>query len=201
MKNQKNLPLIDSGIFLDNINLNSSPLFSKNLLPKQKDIVFGFKNTIFSNSKKLFDLEVSKKISSVDGLKYSNAVFDLPEPIEINLKNYSLKNSILGFNLKIDEKSEFNTANLKFSQKYKSSSLKLNYFWADLHGQSEETIGTGSVEQYFKFARDFAFLDAVGHQGNDFQMSNEFWTKLDNLCEKFDVEMIASVNLKEEIIE
>ena len=102
-KNQKNLPLIDSGIFLDNINLNNSPLFSKNLLPEQKDIVFGFKNTIFSNSKKLFDLEVSKKISSVDGLKYSNEVFDLPEPIEINLRNYSLKITILGVNLKIDE--------------------------------------------------------------------------------------------------
>ena len=98
-KNQKNLPLIDSGIFLDNINLNNSPLFSKNLLPEQKDIVFGFKNTIFSNSKKLFDLEVSKKISSVDGLKYSNEVFDLPEPIEINLRNYSLKNTILGLSL------------------------------------------------------------------------------------------------------
>ena len=63
-KIRKNLPLIDSGIFfLDNINLNNSPLFSKNLLPEQKDIVFGFKNTIFSNSKKLFDLEVSKRLA------------------------------------------------------------------------------------------------------------------------------------------
>ncbi|MDG2474423.1 MAG: hypothetical protein P8M50_03970 [Paracoccaceae bacterium] len=64
----------------------------------------------------------------------------------------------------------------------------IKYFWADLHGQSEETIGTGSAEQYFKFARDFAFLDATAHQGNDFQMSNEFWAKLDKLCEKFDVD-------------
>lgn len=65
---------------------------------------------------------------------------------------------------------------------------KLKYFWADLHGQSEETIGTGSAEQYFKFARDLAFVDATAHQGNDFQMSNEFWSKLDNLCEKFDID-------------
>ena len=160
-KNQKNLPLIDSGIYLDNINLNNSPLFSKNLLPKQKDIVFGFKNTIFSNSKKLFDLEVSKKISSVDGLKYSNAVFDLPEPIEINLKNYSLKNSILGFNLKIDEKSKFNTANLKFSQKYKSSSLKLDYFWAKniasylLNNSFEKKLNQIDAEYKFEFSKKY----------------------------------------------
>ena len=62
----------------------------------------------------------------------------------------------------------------------------LRYFWADLHGQSEETIGTGSAEQYFAFARDLAFVDATGHQGNDFQMSDIFWKKLDNLCKEFD---------------
>ena len=160
-KNQKNLPLINSGIYLDNINLNNSPLFSKNLLPKQKDIVFGFKNTIFSNSKKLFDLEVSKKISSVDGLKYSNAIFDLPEPIEINLRNYSLKNSILGFNFKIDEKSKFNTANLKFLQKYKSSSVKLDYFWAKniasylLNNSFEEKLNQIDAEYKFEFSKKY----------------------------------------------
>ena len=40
--------------------------------------------------------------------------------------------------------------------------------WGDLHGQSEETIGTGSARQYFEFARDRAFVDVIGHQGNDF---------------------------------
>lgn len=59
-------------------------------------------------------------------------------------------------------------------------------FWADLHGQSEETIGAGSAEQYFGFARDMAFVDATGHQGNDFQITNEFWGELDRLCDAFD---------------
>ena len=44
-------------------------------------------------------------------------------------------------------------------------------YWGDLHGQSEETIGTGSAEEYFSFARDRAFVDACGHQGNDFQIT------------------------------
>lgn len=63
----------------------------------------------------------------------------------------------------------------------------LTTFWADLHGQSEETIGTNSARKYFEFARDLAFLDAVGHQGNDFQISNSFWTALDALSAEFDV--------------
>ena len=60
------------------------------------------------------------------------------------------------------------------------------HFWADLHGQSEETIGTGSAEEYFAFARDKAFVDATGHQGNDFQITPEFWRHLDHLTAKYD---------------
>ena len=59
------------------------------------------------------------------------------------------------------------------------------HFWGDLHGQSEETIGTGSAEAYFAFARDYAFVDATGHQGNDFQITSDFWLQLDQLCHKF----------------
>jgi len=59
------------------------------------------------------------------------------------------------------------------------------HFWGDLHGQSEETIGTGSAEAYFRFARDYAFVDATGHQGNDFQITGDFWTQLDQLCAGF----------------
>lgn len=53
-----------------------------------------------------------------------------------------------------------------------------NQYWGDLHGQSEETIGTNTVEDYFAFARDRAFLDACAHQGNDFQITREFWERL-----------------------
>lgn len=59
-------------------------------------------------------------------------------------------------------------------------------FWVDLHGQSEETIGTGSAFEYFAFARDLAPVDATGHQGNDFQITNEFWAHLDRLTDEFD---------------
>lgn len=51
-------------------------------------------------------------------------------------------------------------------------------FWGDLHGQSEETIGTNPVSSYFRFARDAALLDFAGHQGNDFQITREAWEEI-----------------------
>jgi hypothetical protein len=59
-------------------------------------------------------------------------------------------------------------------------------FWGDLHGQSEESIGTNSADQYFAFARDRAFVDATGHQANDFQVTNDFWRELDRLSAQYD---------------
>ena len=60
------------------------------------------------------------------------------------------------------------------------------HFWGDLHGQTEETIGTGSAEAYYRFARDLAFVDACAHQGNDFQITAEFWAELNRLTAAFD---------------
>jgi len=62
----------------------------------------------------------------------------------------------------------------------------LRRYWADLHGQSGETIGMGSAEDYFHYARDKAFVDMVGHQGNDFQITDAFWKRLNALTAAFD---------------
>jgi len=58
-------------------------------------------------------------------------------------------------------------------------------FWADLHGQSEETVGTNSIDDYFGFGRDLAFLDICAHQGNDFQITDAFWKKIQQTTRKF----------------
>jgi len=63
----------------------------------------------------------------------------------------------------------------------------LKRYWADLHGQSGETIGMGMAEEYFRYARDKAFVDMVGHQGNDFQITDAFWQRLNALTARFDV--------------
>lgn len=59
-------------------------------------------------------------------------------------------------------------------------------YWADMHGQSGESIGLTTARQYFDFARNKAFLDATSHQANDFQINNTFWSFLNELTAEYD---------------
>lgn len=58
-------------------------------------------------------------------------------------------------------------------------------YWGDLHGQSEETIGTNSARELIEFARDRAFLDVMSHQANDFQITTPFWNHLNELTREY----------------
>ncbi len=60
------------------------------------------------------------------------------------------------------------------------------HYWGDTHGQSDETLGTNSARDYFVFGRDKAFLDVMGHQGNDFQITGAFWGALNDLTRELD---------------
>jgi hypothetical protein len=62
----------------------------------------------------------------------------------------------------------------------------LRRYWGDLHGQSGETVGTNPAETYFRYAREKACIDIVGHQGNDFQITDTFWQELNRLTAAFD---------------
>jgi len=58
-------------------------------------------------------------------------------------------------------------------------------FWGDLHAQTETTIGTGSDDEYFGFGRELARLDFISHQGNDFQVTDEAWLRLQQTVRHF----------------
>jgi hypothetical protein len=58
-------------------------------------------------------------------------------------------------------------------------------YWGDMHGQSGESVGINTARQYFEFARNLAFLDATGHQANDFQINNAFWQQINDLSAEF----------------
>lgn len=58
-------------------------------------------------------------------------------------------------------------------------------YWGDMHGQSGESIGIGTSRDYFEFGRNLAFLDALGHQANDFQVNNAFWAYLNELTAEY----------------
>ena len=66
-----------------------------------------------------------------------------------------------------------------------AAEMPLRAYWCDLHGQSEETIGTNSARELIEFARDRAFLDGMSHQGNDFQITTPFWNKLNELTREY----------------
>ncbi|NQV85419.1 MAG: DUF3604 domain-containing protein [Rhodospirillales bacterium] len=69
-----------------------------------------------------------------------------------------------------------------------AANAELLPYWGDLHGQSEETIGTNSARDFYEFARDKALLDVCVHQGNDFQITSEFWAWLNELSAEFTVD-------------
>lgn len=51
-------------------------------------------------------------------------------------------------------------------------------FWGDIHGQTGETVGIGTAEEYFRFARNVAAVDFCAHAANDFQVSQAHWQDL-----------------------
>ncbi len=59
-------------------------------------------------------------------------------------------------------------------------------FWGDLHAQTEETIGSGTLDEYFTFARECAAIDFVGHQGNDFQITRAVWEQIMRKTQEYD---------------
>ena len=54
-----------------------------------------------------------------------------------------------------------------------------------MHGQSGESVGINTAREYFDFARNLAFLDATGHQANDFQINNTFWQLINDLSAQY----------------
>jgi hypothetical protein len=62
---------------------------------------------------------------------------------------------------------------------------KYRKFWGDFHGQSGETIGSKSIEHYFSFGRDVAKLDIIGHQGNDFMITDDYWHQINQVSRKY----------------
>lgn len=61
----------------------------------------------------------------------------------------------------------------------------LQKYWAELHAQSDATVGTGTEREYFAFGRDHARVDIMSHQGNDFQVDEHAWQQLEHAVREF----------------
>ena len=124
-------------------------------------------------------------------LNSSAQIEGLPQAIHIKLGNFSANIT----DLKIVEPGDFTIRILdeRDNELCRSNPLRvappdaeLVHYWGDTHGQSNETLGTNSAREYFEFGRDKAFLDVMGHQGNDFQITGDFWKELNRLSHEFD---------------
>jgi hypothetical protein len=65
------------------------------------------------------------------------------------------------------------------------SDAEYDIHWGDIHGQSGKTVGTGSIDEYFQFARDEGLLDFVSHAANDFQVTEEYWTEIQDAVKRY----------------
>lgn len=95
------------------------------------------------------------------------------------LENGTLRTSFVPKELGVYQISaRFNTLQAYSNRIRVQKKLDCSIYWADLHGQSGETIGTNNVTSYFNFGKNFSFLDVTSIQSNDFQISNNFWNKI-----------------------
>ena len=62
---------------------------------------------------------------------------------------------------------------------------KFSLYWGDFHGQTKQTVGTGSLDEYFNFVIDVAGLDFGAWQGNDFQVTKKLWSDVKKIVKGF----------------
>src|SRR5690242_15913878 len=122
-------------------------------------------------------------------LASSLPVGGLPSRMEIKRGDgpHAIENLVAGTEGDIDIRLMANGTELACANPLRvTKEASLRRYWGDLHGQSGETIGMGTADAYFRYARDAAFIDMVGHQGNDFQITDAFWKELNRLTAEFD---------------
>lgn len=68
---------------------------------------------------------------------------------------------------------------------FTDADIPLKKYWGDLHAQTKATVGTGTEDEYFTFGRDVARLDFTSHQGNDFQITDDYWQHLNDSTKRY----------------
>lgn len=66
-----------------------------------------------------------------------------------------------------------------------SETQEFSLFWGDTQAQTSSTVGTGSVEEYYHYAKNIAGIDFCTHQANDFMVSKKAWKEIYDGAKKF----------------
>ena len=82
-------------------------------------------------------------------------------------------------------KAEFENGPTVYSNPCICSRQSQKLYWGDMHGQTKQTVGTGSLDDYFAFARDCGLISFTGWQGNDFEVSQQTWEDVRRTVREF----------------
>lgn len=130
----------------------------------------------------------SDKVNAVLRLTPSRPVDGLPETVEFRPGRRAVV--IEGLSLPDSGALTVTVTNEKGTELCRSNLMQVEITpwqscWADMHGQSGESVGINTAREYYTFARDYGFLDATSHQANDFQVNAAFWAHLNELSAEF----------------
>src|SRR5580704_12136615 len=131
----------------------------------------------------------SDQVEGVFALRPNKPVSGLPETISVRRGAHATAIEILSViepgDLSIEVLDASGTILCVSNPLRIATETPMRSYWCDLHGQSEETIGTNSARELIEFAPDRAFLDGMSHQGNDFQITTPFWDELNELTREY----------------
>ena len=133
----------------------------------------------------------SDRVTRTVHLKPSRAISGLPETVE--LRDGTFGATFEGLTVSAQGDLTIDVVGTDGALLTRSNPLRVSeasskdvHYWADTHGQSDETLGTNPAREYFEFGRDRAYLDVMSHQGNDFQITGQFWRDLNALSAELD---------------
>ena len=177
-KSTKNVPLINSGIPLQQDIEFENDLVGQNFQTEKKDLIFGVTNEIYNHKNKIIEFHVSKKIKSNNKLNITNINYDLPEPYTLGFNYFPSKISALKINLKVDEDKKFNTFNFNFERKFTSSSFLMNYFMAEdinsylFNNSSKRKLN--QIDAEFKFSKNlkYNFISKINYDIENSNLNN-----------------------------
>lgn len=119
------------------------------------------------------DMTVSEKLADIEITKKDKGFYPFTLPHKPSQGIYYI------------EALSKNTNFSYLSNPIKVGDTQAKLYFGDMHGQTAETVGTGSLDRYFSFARDKAFIDFTGWQGNDFQINDAKWNAVRNATKKY----------------
>jgi len=129
------------------------------------------------------DYEGSLIITNNDGSLFREIFFTPTDRGSIKIRDLQLKTIGTQYLKVTDHANNFEATSNPILVMDKPSDL--NLYFGDLHGQTGETVGSGTIEEYLEFGQRYAALDFISHAANDFQITIPIWENTQKRIKEF----------------